>query len=174
MSQFFKNQQTPKTDVMGVLTKVMEFLVKFGIPIGLIFLVWPWLKKYGMNMMASNEKTEQEIEKDREYQANKNPVTLQEKLDAITTRKDIQADAKELAHHLGTKYDTGSWTDIFNYKKWTENDGAAATILIRQQYNYKFMEKLYFTVTRSHNLTDDILEYLDKSELEKVRKYINI
>lgn len=159
----------------SIIEKVMDFLLKYGILIGVIIVVFPWLKKYTMNMTASNEETEKELEKDREFQENKAPEVKLSKLEQITSRTDIHAAAESLAHDLGTKYsDSGSWTDWFDYSGWTENDEAAANTLIYQNKNYKLVERCYYVVTRSRNLTADVLKYLDGDELARVRKYINI
>lgn len=140
-----------------------------------IVLLYPWIKKYVLKMTQSLKETKKDIEKDTALDENKDPDVLQSKMDAITTRKDVQADAIALSHALGTKYsDRGHWWDFLDPQGWTENDSEVADILIRERLNYSYMQQLYFVVTRSRNLTDDILAYLDSSELQRVRKYINI
>lgn len=107
---------------------------------------------------------------------NQNPSVQQSKADKITTRKDIQAAAKSLAHDLGTKYsDNNHWYDIFNPQGWTENDKKVADTLIYQRNNYGLLKKLYYICySNSRNLSDDILKYLDKDQLTRVSKYLNI
>lgn len=141
----------------------------------IIILMFP-LYRYIRKQHQKNVEQKEATEKDLSYQENQNPQIQQSKADKITTRKDIQTAAQELAHHLGTKYsDTDSWLSIFNPRGWTENDRAVAQILITQRNNYHLLKQLYYTCySNSRDLTADVLKLLDKSELALVRKYLNI
>ena len=161
------------TNPFALLAKYMDYIF-WGAVIIAFIVIWPWLKKYIMNMTASNKDSAEEIAKDQEYKSNQNPEVMAQKLKANTTREDIHAAAKSLAQDLGTKYDDGGYSKYFNWSYWTENDESAANALIKQRLNYKLVEKCYFVVTRSRNLTNDVLQYLDAAELKRVKQYINL
>lgn len=131
------------------------------------------LYRYIKKQMLKNEEQDTKIVKDKNYLDNQNPLTQQAKADKITKRKDIQADAKALAHHLGTMYsDKNSWTSIFDWKGWTENDAEAAKIVVRQRLNFNLMVRLYYECySNSRDLRKDLLELLDEKELKKIQKY---
>ena len=145
-----------------------------GIFIGLL-LVFPAIR-YIMRQLQKTGETEERIAKIKSFNENQNPIVAQSKADKITTRKDIQSAANDLAHHLGTKYsDKNSFWDFFNPKGWSENDSAAAQILIKQRLNFKLLERLYYNVySNSRSLRDDVLKLLDERELKKVQKYLNL
>lgn len=138
----------------------------------LMFPLYRYIRKQHQKNVEQKEATEKEVN----YAENQNPQIQQTKADKITTRKDIQTAAQELSHHLGTKYsDTDSWWSIFNPRGWTENDKQVADILIKQRLNYNLLKQLYYTCySNSRDLTADVLKLLDKSELARVRKFLNI
>lgn len=159
----------------SIADKVMDFLERYWMALLILILAWPFIRKYSMNMSASVQKTAEEIEKDRLFKENKNPEVKLSKLEQITPRTDIHSAAEQLAHHFGVKYsDTGSWLDWFKPKGWTENEKEIADIVLYQRNNYALLEKCYYVVTRSRNLTDDILEYVDDYNLGRIRTYLNI
>lgn len=145
---------------------------KWILPIIGLLVAFP-LYRYVKKQLAKNEEQDAKLAKNEKYASNQNPITQQSKADKITKRKDIQADANALAHHLGTKYsDKNSWTSIFDWQGWTENDAEAAKIVIRQRLNFKLMERLYYDCySNSRNLRNDILALIDGDELKKIQKY---
>lgn len=141
----------------------------------LILLIFP-LYRYIRNQHQKNVDQSERQEKEVKLTENQNPVIQQTKADKITTRKDVQTAAQELAHHLGTKYsDAGNWWDFLNPRGWTENDKKVADIVITQRYNYNLLKQLYYECySNSRDLTTDILKLVDASELARIRKYLNI
>jgi hypothetical protein len=134
------------------------------------------LFRYIRSQLEKNKEQKDKLDKDANWTENLNPLTVQQKADKITTRKDVQNAAKELAHNLGTKYsDENNWYDIFNPKGWTENDKAIADILIFQRANYAYLKKLYTQCyTNSLDLSADLVRLLDDDEKKRVSKYLKI
>lgn len=134
------------------------------------------LFRYLKRQFQKNNEQEIQIQKDRTFIENQNPIVVTAKADKITSRKDIQAGAKDLAHHLGTKYsDKNAWWSFLDPRGWTENDKKAADILIYQRNNYKLLERLYFSCyTNSRSLSDDVLKLLDESQLKRVQQKLKI
>lgn len=117
-----------------------------------------------------------EVEKATKLFENENPLTQNQKRKAITSSQALWSASQSLAHDFGVIYkDTGHWWDIFNPRGWTENDKSIRQTLVYQRNNFPILEKLYYQVdTNSRSLRKDILEYLDKDELEYLRKYLKI
>lgn len=140
-----------------------------------VLLIFPAIR-YVIKQVQKVKETEEGIAKTKSFNENQNPIVVQTKADKITTRKDIQAAANDLSHHLGTKYsDKNSWWDWLNPKGWSENDALVAQILITQRLNFKLLERLYYGVySNSRSLRDDVLNLLDAKELKKVQKYLNL
>jgi hypothetical protein len=112
---------------------------------------------------------------EQNFIANQDEPTLNNNLNQITTSKSVQSAAKDLAHHLGTKYsDKNSWFDWLDPQGWTENDNEVEKILIYQRKNYGLLVLLYKKITNSRSLSNDIRMYLDDDNLKRVRKYLNI
>lgn len=111
--------------------------------------------------------------KQKEKDQENNPASQNELADSVkpkSTSQDlwdrIKNDTALIAHHLGVNY---SW---YNSQSWSENDAEVAKILIRQVYNLKHLETLYYiTYAKGRNLKADVLKLLDSAELEKVRKF---
>lgn len=118
----------------------------------------------------------QENQNNVNYIQNQNPVIAQNKADKITTRKDVQSAAKQLAHDLGTKYsDKNSWWSWLDPRGWTENDKKVADTLLYQRYNFHHLKRLYNEVyTNNRVLTDDLFALLDESELKRVQTKLTI
>lgn len=138
----------------------------------LLFPLYNYIKR----QIAKTEAVSDEIAKETKYIENQNPINQRVKAAKITNRTDIIEAARGLAHHLGTMYsDSNKWYSVFDPRGWTENDKAAADLVIKQRLNYKLLEKLYFDVfTNSRNLTQDLLKYLDPDQLKRVQKFIKI
>ncbi|POS01581.1 hypothetical protein Q361_10941 [Flavobacterium croceum DSM 17960] len=148
--------------------------------------MWAWLItgiivffplfRFVRKQLQLNKDQRTELDKDKSFTENQNPIVAQKKADEITTRTDIQAAAKSLAHNLGTKYsDANNWYDWLDPRGWTENDKAVADTLIYQRKNFKKLEQLYYSIyTNSRSLKDDVLKLLDEAELKRVRKYLSI
>ncbi|MGL2964650.1 hypothetical protein ACSVH2_12580 [Flavobacterium sp. RSB2_4_14] len=143
----------------------------------LICIIVPFpLYRFIKKQMAKNSEQDVQLEKDKSFIENQNPIVQTQKAKKITTRTDIQAAAKDLAHHLGTKYsDTNHWYSFLDPRGWTENDKKVADILIKQRLNFKLLERLYYSCyTNSRSLSDDVLKLLDEDELKRVQKYLKI
>lgn len=164
----FGNRQAKPFNWMAWLFALIGFLLLFP------------LFRYIKSQLQKNEEQQKELDVKNNYTENQNPLTLQQKADKITTRKDIQGAVKDLVHHFGFIYsdnptwswlDPSSWT-IFNPRGWTENDKEIADILIWQRLNYQKLKALYHLYTpNQNNLDNDIRAYLDKSELQRIRMY---
>ena len=154
-------------------TKSTSYKKWIFIIIGLL-LFFP-LYRFIRKQLLKNKEQMNEILKDKQFLANQDEPTLNNNMNTITKRKDIQTAAKDLAHHLGTKYsDKNSWFDWLDPKGWTENDDEVEKILIYQRKNYGLLVLLYKQITNSRSLSNDIRSYLDDDNLLRVRKYLNI
>lgn len=88
-------------------------------------------------------------------------------LNNVTNDLELQSAAYQLADYLGTK---GS---IWNPSNWTEDDEAAADVVIAMRNDYAKLAQLYSIIT-SRNLTQDLIDLLDSDQLLRVRQYVNI
>lgn len=152
-------------------------IIKVILWIVVIILAFP-LYRYIMNQLAKNQVAADKNDKIQKYLSLQDPATKQAIANKITTRKDVQTASTQLAHHLGTKYSDNPLSDWWSWlypSGWTENDGEVCKILINQQKNYSYLQKLYNQVdTNSRDLSTDILNLLDSSELKKVTKVIKL
>lgn len=131
-----------------VIIGILAFI--FGIT-----FYFQWRKKQKENEQANNPANQ-----NAEADSVKPKSTSQELWDKIKN------DTALIAHHLGVNY---SW---YNPQSWSENDAEVAKILIRQVYNFKHLETLYYkTYAKGRNLKADVLKLLDNAELQKVRKF---
>lgn len=152
----------------------MEFLKKYwyillGIIIALPYLV-QFFKKMGIKYQVDDIKNDMSL--NSQINAQDNIFIQLNKADqilrnyGITTarKKEFQADVKNFAYHLGTGVGLEFW------QMWTENDKEASKILIKWiRHLPKFAELYYHCYTESKNLNTDVLKYLDKAELARVR-----
>lgn len=147
----------------------------------LTLLFFP-LFRFVRAQLTKNKEQKADLDKIVIWQENQNPTIAQNKADKITTRKDVQQSAKELAHHLGTMYSDNpdmSWLGVdwsfLNPRGWTENDKKVADILLYQWRNYSYLKRLYHDVyTNSRNLTNDLIKLLDDKELKRVQSKITL
>ena len=112
-----------------------------------------------------------------------NPTVQMSKQDKIlskykfaskASRNKVIADARKLPELFGVKYMwNNTWLEIpLSVKALTEDDAAIGKILRENTNNFPILEQLYYGVhTQSRNLGNDILQYLDKDELEKTRNF---
>jgi hypothetical protein len=166
---------------IGSVASIIPKLINIGLVIALI-IVGPWLYRYIKAQIQANNEQDAEIDKDKAYESNKDPVVQQSKADKITKSKELQAAAKKIAHDLGTKYSdqNSSWLSpstwsIFNPKGWTENDEEARNVLLKYRNYYPTLKRLYHDCySNSRNLSDDLVDLLDKEDLALVRKAIKL
>lgn len=158
-----------------------KFLLWFKKPLNWLYVVIGILIffpvfRYVRKQLELNKAQKNDLNNDVRFNENKNPVVVQNKATAITSRKDIIAAAQSIAHNLGTKYsDNNSMWSWLNPYGWTENDKIVADTVIKQRLNYKLLVRLYFECySNSRSLSDDLLKYLDDAELKRVQKYINL
>jgi hypothetical protein len=143
----------------------------------LICIIVPFpLYRFIKKQMAKNSEQDTQLVKDKSFIENQNPIIQTAKADKITKNKGVQAAAKDLAHHLGTKYsDANHWYSFLDPRGWTEDDKKVADILIYQRNNYKLLERLYYTCyTNSRSLSDDVLKLLDEDQLKRVQQKLKI
>jgi hypothetical protein len=111
------------------------------------------------------------------------PQTIEEKLYKLLfmkykisdkkIRERLSASTLSIVNDLGIKYsdDSSQWYQITDIRGWTENDKSIGDTLVREGHNYKFLEQIYYNVyTQSRNLSADLLKYLDKDQIERVRR----
>ena len=142
------------------------------------------IRQYNKFNSLENEidKENQTNEVHQNFIQNQNPIVAQNKADKITVRKDVQAAAKELVHHLGIKYQqnpNAEWLGInwsfLDPRGWTENDKKVADILIYQRLNYSLLKRLYNEVyTKGNKLNDDVLALVDETELKRIQAKLNL
>ena len=165
----YKKKSNTYQDVIDFITKNWVFLVG-------IILLFPYISKYIKQQNLSSVIQDTKLSAKETFNTNLSPIAQQSAADKITKSKTVQAAANSLANDLGTKFLSGdTFSDIFELKSWTENDAKVAKTLIYQRNNYSLLVKLYYNCyTAKRNLTNDILKYLDATELTKVRKYLKI
>lgn len=151
--------------------KWLLILIFMLLAIPLISLIY----KQIIRQVAKIKEVQNDVQKEQAFIENQNPIIAANKADKITTNKGVQKAAKDLAHHLGTKYKyTNHWYSIFNPRGWTENDKAAADILLYQRNNYKLLQRLYFEIyTYSRDLSTDIRELLDDDQKKRLVGKLN-
>lgn len=175
-------QQNPQSNFVGSsFSKPLKVFLWLLLAV-LCIPLFQWAYKLIKKAQMSAETQQLEADKTKQYVENQNPQVLQKKLDKITIRKDIQSDAKLIAHHLGTLYnDTPdalkSWYNPFTWdwikpRGWTENDEAAAVVLQRQRANYTKLALCYYQITNSHNLSYDLNKLLDDDVKARVRRFL--
>lgn len=153
---------------------------KFIAMIGVLLLLLPWIIKYFKTMFYSIEKQEEEEQKDRLFRENQNSSILNMKMDEYldsqlkgaisTTPEKIKSAARNLAHALGYKYyDTDKWYSIFDPRGWFENDKDVRIILESVKYDYHHVAECYYHVTRSRDLSADLIKVLDRDEVDYLR-----
>lgn len=163
----------------GVQSPFLDWLEKYWVMLlGILFFlptVMKWIKD--INVTGQKDDMENEIELNSSENSVQSPQMITDKVDqylpvelkiAKDQREKLKADTIALVHNLGTRAGS-SW---YNVDTWTENDAEVEKILKRQVHNYKVIERLYFMAyTESRNLTNDILKYLDKTNLTRVRAF---
>jgi hypothetical protein len=147
-----------------------------------LIVVGPWIYRYIKGQIQSNEEQDSSIEKTKLYNSNKNPATQQQRADKITKSRELQGVAKQLAIDLGTVYsDTNfEWTSptswgILNPFGWTENDKEVRVALVKYRNYYPTLKRLYHDCySNSRNLSDDVLQKLDKDDMILVKRVLNL
>ena len=154
-----RNQPTMWADFIEWLKKNWLFVL------GAIFVI-PWVIRYVKQQNQALKEQTADIKSDVKIIENKDPQIQKNNADKITVRADIQATARDLAHHLGVKYsDAGNWWDFLNPKGWTENDKEVLRLVKFQVNNIHLVKRLYYEVyTKSRNLADDVNKLLDDKE----------
>lgn len=163
----------------GVESPFFDWLEKYWLMLlSIIFFaptVMKWIKDINLEGQKDDIKNQGELNTAENIV--QSPSVIKDKVDkylrdelkiGFEQREKLKADAVSLAHHLGTRAGSSWW----NIDTWTENDDEIEAILKRQVHNFKIIERLYFMAyTESRNLTNDILKYLDKSNLTRVRAF---
>lgn len=92
------------------------------------------------------------------------PVDIEKEADKITGSKELQNIARELAHHLGTKY---FW---LNFRNWTENDKEAFELVVNlSQGEFDQVALLYNQIYAVGNdLKADLIRLLDTKYKEQL------
>lgn len=161
-----RNQPTMWADFIEWLKKNWLFVL------GAIFVI-PWVIRYVKQQNQALKEQAADIKSDVKIIENKDPEIQKNNANKITVRADIQATARDLAHHLGVKYsDAGNWWDFLNPKGWTENDKEVLRLVKFQVNNIHLVKRLYYEVyTKSRNLSDDVNKLLDDKELAELKAY---
>lgn len=82
--------------------------------------------------------------------------------------------AQKIAIALGTNVEDNhlvfGMVDLYNVNSWVEDENEVVKLLKTVPTTFPIVEDLYYHVfTKSRNLKNDLLSYLSKSDLEKVR-----
>lgn len=156
----------------------LNWLVFFVVVIS-FFPLYRFIRK----QLQRNKEQMTDFEREQQLKDNQNPIKQLYKANSITPNKAVQAAAQSLANDFGVFISKPfEWTSpttwlggVFDYRKWTENDKNISDTLIYQRNNYDLLIKLYAKVyTDNRSLPNDILNYLDKAELKRVRNYIKV
>jgi hypothetical protein len=180
IKQYYQSQQSPAMknrirQMKNAYAKWYQKPLNWILILVAIIVSFP-LYRFIKKQMAKNSEQDTALEKDKSFIENQNPIIQTAKADKITKNKGVQAAAKDLAHHLGTKYsDANHWYSFLDPRGWTEDDKKVADILIYQRNNYKLLERLYYTCyTNSRSLSDDVLKLLDEDQLKRVQQKLKI
>lgn len=171
--------------------KIVQVLLAIaGILLGVIYVV-PWVSRQinaqNVKNTISDKEDENTLSNAQNYDGD--PEVLKAKEKAIVDKyaasfKDndqkqrLIADARALPHYFGVTY--LNYGTIFGVKyefpidpkSWTENDAAIGEILRKWTNFYPVLEELYYKVeTESRSLKEDILKWLNASELKKTQEH---
>lgn len=150
-----------------------DLIQKYWIVIlGLIFAI-PVVLRYLKDSQVKNEINDTEEQIKLNQAANLDPIKQLVGLNKITTNPYYQNMARNLAHNLGTLYETrGGFFAFLNPRSWTENDTAVYNDL-KQLINsgqVKTVSDCYFFLT-GKNLREDVIKLLDSELLAKLKLF---
>jgi hypothetical protein len=177
MVKYSPTKRTASAKLGGFFkTKLMPFLKSNWFMILCLILVLPYLYRYVVKQIELNKEQSTQLEKDASFVANSNPMTQEQRANKITANKELHAVAKKLAHDLGTKYsDKNSMFSWIDPRGWTENDDEVTLTLIKYRTYYPILQRLYYSCySNSRDLSADLLELLDSSNLKRLRASIKI
>lgn len=152
--------------------------------------VLPWAIKYIRQMSWDIATQTEEHRKDVAFEENSDPNKLAQKMNNVLLRYGLSVSStkgaklftimKQIVEASGANYwDGGHWYSWLDPRGWTENDKDIYKALIELMNNEKYsnvddgfniITELYFQFTRSRNLSADLLKWLDKAQLNELRK----
>ncbi len=171
----------PQQNNKSVATQVADFLLKYWMVIIPLIILLPVAYKWLKYQLKSITEQGEEDRKDRDFRNNRNQDIYRENcLAAIhefeqnggvlhRSADDIMNAARSIAHHLGIVYsDTDNWWSWLDPRGWTENDRATADLILEFQDDFFVLGECYYFATRSRNLIDDAIKYLDRRQHERL------
>lgn len=132
------------------ITDTTATITKIIVPVALIGVAFLGYKAYKFFFPKTLQETAQDL------------ADEQSELNNVTTNLELQTVAINLAKYLGRK----------PYSMF-EEDEKTADLVIAYRNSYSKIAELY-AIYCNHNLTQDLINLLDDSELDRVRLYINI
>ncbi len=180
----------PRIKTSAKANTLADFIKKNWIVILGAIVVVPWAIKYLRQMSWSIEKQTEERQKDVEFEENKNPTKLANKMNNVLSRYGLTVDStkgqylltitKRIVEASGANYwDSGHWYSWLDPRGWTENDKdiykALMDLMNNEPYStvddgLNIVTELYYQYTRSRNLFADLLKWLDDAQLNDLRK----
>lgn len=171
------------------LNKLLLFIQKYWLLIivfvGALMAV-PFFVRYfkKQNVITQTANLENAVQVNSAQNATVNPTIQKKKANAFLTKYPNlkKADLHRLetyAHGIAKALGTDAWGEhpLFGvsfaplvFDKWDEDEKEVVRILKKVPGTFPIVADLYYSVyTRSRNLKTDLLKYLDKSDLNKVR-----
>lgn len=167
-----------------------EFIKKYWPWILGAIAVVPWAIKYLRQMSWDLGTQTAEHQKDVAFEENADPAKLANKFNNVLSRYGLSVSStkgqllstitKKIVEASGANYwDAGHWYSWLDPRGWTENDkdiyNALLELMQNERYSnvddgYNIITELYFQYTRSRNLSADLLKWLDKGQLDGLRK----
>lgn len=132
-------------------------VVMYGVATGLLLYAGYKGVSYIRSLFGKSEK---EVKEDL--------VDTQEGLNEVVKDVKVRIAAKRLAEAIRAHK---SQSNPYN---WIEDEDQATEIVIAFRHQFEDLAKGYTIVTNGRLLVDDLLEYIDDDNLEKIRKYLEI
>lgn len=163
---------------------IVPFIARYGIFIVVFLVALPRLIKYIKDLQTqakvSNEKNAVLVNNAENGTAS--PKTIVKKSEDVQKTypnlKPVDLErfktvAQSVAMALGTNVQDNHYifnTDMYNVSAWSENESEVIRLLKTVPTTFSIVADLYYNVyTRSRDLKADLLKYLNKSELDKIR-----
>jgi len=165
---------------------IIPFLKKYGIFLIALFVLFPYIYKYFVNMIESVRNTNSEVEQTRNSNENAtaNPILIKEKVKDIKVKypkisssvmDSIVASSFKIADAFGVgvgDYKTFLGINWFNPTDMVENEKVALKYLKKHTGTFSVLEDVYYkTATKSRNLRNDIMEYLSNDQYDELAKF---
>lgn len=168
-------------------TKLLPFLKKYGLFLLAFIVAFPYLLRFIRNQAqkVKEQTIDLAVASNNAENNTKSPEVAQAKGSEIERKypnatkakhAEISASALKIAHALGTNVDDthvlfGGSIELFNIKAMVEDEATVVKLLKKHPGTFPILEEYYYKLhTKSHSLKTDCIKYLDKSDLDVVRK----